>query len=190
MLITKRKLLKLLICLFMLYIIYFGIAPHYEGFYSKEITRIRMLETLEEKGLQEMHKILKDSNSLNTKIFTVDSLEKIGHQSSIDYLINEFDYKVRWWVRWWDYEEKYDVEAYHSHVARNLARIIILNSRVDIIYDNINTENEHKRFWMLYTLSFIDDVNWKVIQDIADNDPNNKIKKLGKLILSNRKRNK
>lgn len=59
------------------------------------------MKEFEEERLGEIHNILKDSYSIKAKRVAVSVIKDIGKEDSIPVLINEFEYKGRWWVRWW-----------------------------------------------------------------------------------------
>ncbi|MFW6243110.1 MAG: HEAT repeat domain-containing protein [bacterium] len=186
--IINNKLFLVVISLILIYVLYFGFLPYFEGFPSKEISKILKLKSLDEKGVTEIHKILKNSYSLKVKEYAVYALKEIGDPSSIKILIDEFEYEGRWWVRWWDYEERYDVDAYHSTVARNLADIIEKTNKVNILYKELKNEDEDMRYWMLYTLSFIEEeIDLTIIENIVKNDPSEKVKKLAVWVKKNKK---
>ena len=176
---TQTVLLAIFLSVFM----FFGIGPFYEGFSVIDKAKISSLRSSKSSGLEQLHKILRSSRSLSAKMMAISVIVDIRDESSIPVLIYEFSYKGRWWVRFWDYEEDYAVDAYRSFVSQELKKY---GKKIIIpLKELMGQDDELLRFWAVTSLAGVYN-NKEFFEDVAVNDKGSSVRSQALHILQHR----
>lgn len=151
--VVGRRLILILIVFSTLFIGCFGVLPAWEGPVYSEIGRLRLLETLGERGLPEIHRVLSSTHSILVKNFAAGAIERLLKDESIKPLIKELGYEGRWWVAWWDYEERDKADGYRSTVAPILVKYG--PRAVPQLLETLRTGSIPQRYWAVWILGKI-----------------------------------
>ncbi len=176
---TKTILLALLAFL----CIFFGVGPFFEGFSVIDKAKISSLRSSNSSGLEQLHKILRSSRSLSAKMMAISVIVDIHDEGSIPVLIDEFSYKGRWWVRFWDYEEDYAVDAYRSFVSQELKKY---GEKIIIpLKELMRQDDELLRFWAVTSLAGVYN-NKDFFEDVSITDTGPSVRSQALYILQHR----
>jgi hypothetical protein len=170
-----RRSALILILSIVSFITYFGVLPAWEGPVYSEIGKLRLLETLGERGLPEIHRVLSNTHSILVKSYAVGAIGRLLKDESIEPLIKELGYGGRWWVAWWDYEERNKADGYRSMVAPILVKYG--PRAVPHLLETLRTGSNPQRYWAVWILGKI--ASPEAIEGLkssAQGDPNGKIK--------------